>query len=134
MAIHQEIVFKASPEKIYRTLMSSADFGEATNATAEISANPGAEFSWFDGQISGRQIELARNKLIVQAWRAAPWSKGTYSIVRIDLQADDDGTRLIMNQSGVPEGTEAHLDSGWHKMYWQPLGAYLDSENTPMDD
>lgn len=133
MAIHQEIVFKVSPEKLYRTLISSADFGKATNSTAEISANPGDEFSCFGGQISGRQIELARNQLIVQAWRAAPWSKGTYSIVRIDLEAEDDGTRLTMNQSGIPEGTETHLDAGWHKMYWQPLGTFFGNPNTGKD-
>ena len=38
MGIHQEVRFKASPEKIYATLTSGKEFGQFTGAPAEIAS------------------------------------------------------------------------------------------------
>ena len=126
-AIHQEIVFKASPERIYEALMNDQEHGAFTGAPAEISREAGGEFSCHGGQISGRNIELQPNKRIVQAWRAGNWGEGVYSVVKVELDGGDGETRLTLDHTGVPDGTSEHLDGGWHKMYWEPLEKYLAS-------
>jgi len=125
MSIHQEIRFKASPEKIYAALTSGREFGQFTGAPAEMATVDGGAFSFFGGQITGRNIELAADKSVVQAWRAGAWPSGVYSIVRIALEKEGDGTKLTLDQSGFPEGAAEHLEGGWHKMYWEPLRSYL---------
>jgi len=125
MAIHQEVRFKASPQKIYAALTSASNFGRFTSAPAEIAAVEGGAFSFFGGQITGRNIELAADKSLVQAWRAKAWPDGVYTIVRIALEMEGDGTRLTLDQSGIPDGAAEHLEAGWHKMYWEPLRTYL---------
>ena len=126
MAIHQEIRFKASPQKIYATLTSGKEFGRFTGAPADIAAVEGGAFSLFGGQITGRNIELAANQGIVQAWRAGAWPKGVYSIVRFGLEKEGDGTKLTLDQAAFPDGAAEHLEGGWHKMYWEPLRSYVD--------
>lgn len=126
MSIHQEVRFKASPEKIFAALTSGQKFSQFTGAPAEIAAVEGGAFAFFGGQITGRNIELAADKELVQAWRAGTWPSGVYSIVRITLEKAGDETKLSLDHSGFPEGAAEHLDGGWHKMYWEPLRAYLD--------
>jgi activator of HSP90 ATPase len=125
MAIHQEIRFQASPEKIFAALTSGREFAQLTGAPAEIAAIDGGALSFFGGQITGRNIELAPDKGVVQAWRVGAWPTGVYSIVRIALEKDGDETKLTLDHSGFPEGAAEHLEAGWHKMYWEPLRSYL---------
>ncbi len=126
MAIHQTIKIKASPERIYSALLSADEFGQVTGAPAEIAQVEGGAFSCFGGQIVGRHIELDPNKRIVQAWRAGPWPEGAYSIVKFEIAEAGATSTLSLEHTGFPEGTEAHLEGGWHKMYWEPLKAYLE--------
>ena len=94
-------------------------------APAEISRDEGGPFSCFGDRIVGRQVELVPDRRIVQAWRAADWEDGVYSVVRFELREDGKGTRLVFDQSGFPQGEKGHLEAGWPKMYWEPLQEFL---------
>jgi len=124
--IHHEVVFKASPERIYQALTDSKIFTEFTGEDmAQISREAGGTISLFGGYVIGRNIELVPNQRIVQAWRAKNWDDGVYSIVKFELKGQRSETRIIFDHSGFPEGNREHLDQGWHKMYWEPLRKYL---------
>jgi uncharacterized protein YndB with AHSA1/START domain len=124
--IHQEIDFASSPNRIYEALMDSKQHADFTaNGAAAISRDAGGSFSCHGGVISGRNIEVVPNKRIVKAWRVANWDEGTYSIVRIELQDHNGGTRVILDHVGFPDGQAEHLGAGWHERYWDPLRKYL---------
>ena len=126
-AIRQEIVFKASAKRVYDALLDSKQFSEFTGgAPAEISPEPGGALSCFGGMIRGRNIELVPNQRIVQAWRAGNWPEGVYSVVRFELETQGPGAMLTLHHAGFPDGNGEHLESGWHKMYWEPLKKYLE--------
>jgi activator of HSP90 ATPase len=125
-AIQQEVVFRASPKRVYEVLLDSRQFSEFTGgAPAEISRDAGGALSCFGGMITGRNVELIPNQRIVQAWRAGNWPEGAYSIVKFELQAQGSDTKLTLHHVGFPEGSGEHLESGWPKMYWEPLKKYL---------
>lgn len=123
--IHQEVVFKASPKRIYEALMSDREHSAFTGGPAEISRDVGGPFSLHGGQVVGRHIELVPNTRIVQAWRVSTWEDGVYSIVKFELQGQGSETRLVLDHSSFPEEAREHLDGGWHARYWEPLRAYL---------
>lgn len=123
--IHQEITFPANPQRIYDILMGSASHAAFTGGPADISPDAGGAFTCHGGKIEGRNIELVPGKRIVQAWRVADWPPGLYSMVRFELQPKGDETTLVLDHTGAPEDARPHLDAGWHKMYWEPLRAYL---------
>ncbi|HEX3969386.1 MAG TPA: SRPBCC family protein [Edaphobacter sp.] len=125
-SIHQEIDFKASPQRIYEALLSSKDFASFTGAPAEIDPKAGGAFSLFGGAIVGRNVELIPNQRIVQAWRpTGDFPEGTYSLVEIALKPQGSGTRLILDHTGFPEGHYDHLSAGWPSHYWEPLKKFL---------
>lgn len=125
-AIRQEVAIAASASRIYQALLDASQFSAFTGgAAAEIEARPGGAFSAFGGMITGRNVELVADRRIVQAWRVANWPEGVYSIVRFELEPSGTGTKLTLDHLAFPEDAADHLASGWHKMYWAPLKAYL---------
>jgi len=126
-AIHQEVDFKASPQRIYEALLDAKQFSAFTKDTAEIEPQPGGAFKLFGGVIQGRNIELAPNQRIVQAWRPAFWPPGVYSIVKFELVPQGAGTRLILDHAGFSEDKWEGLNDGWPARYWEPLRKYLNA-------
>jgi len=124
-SLHQEVDFKAGPARIYEVLLDATQFAAFTGNPAEIDAKAGGAFSLFGGLIVGRNIELIPHERIVQAWRPAHWDAGIYSIVKFELKPKEDGTLIILDHKGFPEGDFDHLDSGWKLHYWERLKKFL---------
>jgi uncharacterized protein YndB with AHSA1/START domain len=137
-SIHQEIVFKASRNRVYEALTDAKQFDHVVQLSdamktrihpgappTQISPEAGGAFSTFGGLIVGRQIELVPNVRIVQAWRPAYWNPGVYSIVKFELADSGSGTKLILDHKGFPDGDAKSLLDGWNKNYWEPLAKYL---------
>ena len=125
MSIRQEVTFAAPTATVYAALMTSEGHSSFTGAPAEIGTASGDAWSAYGGAIAGRNIEVVDGKRIVQAWRAGNWPEGKYSVVHFELHADGDGTRLVMEHTGYPDGQEPHLADGWHQRYWGPLQSWL---------
>jgi activator of HSP90 ATPase len=124
-SLHQEVVFKAPSSRLYEILLDSREFSAFSGEAAQIDARPGGAFSLFGGKIVGRTIELAPNARIVQAWRPAYWEPGIYSLVKFELRAEGERTRIVLDHWGFPQGKFAGFDSGWPERYWRPLEKFL---------
>ena len=134
-AIHQEIIIKASRARVYQALTDTRQFDRVVHSGSEgmsrgkkpteISPNAGGSFSLFGGYIVGRHIELAPGERLVQAWREISWKPGVYSIVKFELGEQAEGTKIVFDQTGFPQGAGEHLLIGWKENYWDPLRKYL---------
>ena len=119
--IHQEETFEATPAKVYQALVDAAEFAKLTGAPATGTGAEGGSFSLFGGHITGRQVELVPNQLVVQAWRAKTWPAGVYSIARFELHAEGTKTRVVFDHDGFPADMKDHLAAGWISNYWEPM-------------
>lgn len=124
-SLHQEIVLKASPARVYQVLLDSEQFAACTGLPAKIDSRKGGTFSTFGGLIEGLSVELVTNRRIVQAWRPTHWDADVYSIVKFELQPRDTETLVVLDHTGFPEGEFDHLNSGWPIRYWNPLKKFL---------
>jgi len=136
-SIHQEVLFKAAPKRVYDALTDASQFQRVESFSAamksvDVSSHPavisreaGGPFSVFGDYIIGRQIELVPNQRIVQAWRVASWSPGIFSVARFELEEQGSTTKLVFDHIGFPAGTAEHLAAGWRGNYWEPLERFL---------
>jgi len=138
-AIHQEPEFPAAPTRVYAALLDPRQFDRIVefsgvmqamhlkSAGSRISPRAGGSFALFGGYITGRQLELLPNQRIVQAWRAADWPAGVYSVARFELHAHDAGCRMVFDQRGFPDEEAKSLAEGWQSHYWEPIRQLLAS-------
>ncbi len=125
-AIHHEVDFAASPQRIYDALLDEKQFKAFSGMAAQVNRETGGTFLIFEGHIMGRNLELVPARRIVQAWRVVPWPQGVYSIARFELEARGSGTRITFDHTGFPSEEAEHLEIGWHDHYWKALRSYLD--------
>jgi activator of HSP90 ATPase len=126
ITIHQEVDFKASPQRIYEALLDAKQFTTFSTMPAETNREVGGAFSLFGGHIIGRNVELIPNKRIVQAWRVVDWPEGVYSIAKFELKPQGSGTHMVFDHTGFPEELRDHLAEGWEDHYWARLKKYLE--------
>jgi activator of HSP90 ATPase len=131
-AIHQEAAIGASRQRVYAALTDAAQFTRLTTFTdikdappAQIAREVGGAFSLFGGHIVGRHVELVPSQRIVQAWRAADWEAGVYSIARFELKENGAQTTIVFDHTGFPNGRAQSLADGWKSHYWEPLKKLL---------
>jgi uncharacterized protein YndB with AHSA1/START domain len=124
-SIHQEVDLKASPHRIYEILLDSKLFSGFSGEAATIDPKAGGTFTMFGNRIEGRNIELVPDQRIVQAWRAAYWEPGYYTVVRFELKERGGQTHVVLDHTGFHEGQFATLSSGWKEHYWGRMTKYL---------
>jgi activator of HSP90 ATPase len=139
-AIHQEVVFQASPARVYKALTDTQEFDKIVDLSGvrtsgmlpagasrptEISREVGGPFVLFGGYITGRHVELVPGVRIVQAWRTGAWPAGIYSIAHFELVPQGSATKIVFDHTGFPKGAAESLASGWNAHYWEPLKKFL---------
>ncbi|MCA1480924.1 SRPBCC domain-containing protein, partial [Bradyrhizobium sp. NBAIM08] len=61
-------IIPASPEEVYLALTLPNTIRLWTGEVAEMSTEPGSEFSLWEGSITGRNISFEESRKIVQQW------------------------------------------------------------------
>jgi activator of HSP90 ATPase len=121
----------ASPENVYRALLSSKEHSTITGTKASVSSRKGAKFTAWDGYISGRNLALTKGKKIVQEWQTTEWPEGyAPSRLEITLAAKKGGTELGLVQTEVPKSQAAEYRQGWIDCYWEPMKKYFETKKT----
>jgi uncharacterized protein YndB with AHSA1/START domain len=92
MSIHQQAMIPASPEQVYAVLADADALSGLSGLSGKAGRSAGEEFSAFDGNVTGRQIELVPGTRIVQAWRFPRFQEGVYTIVHFTFTAAEGGT------------------------------------------
>ena len=119
--IRHVVRFNAKPRAIYQVLMNSKKHAAFTGAPAKIDAKVGGRFAAWGPHLRGVNVELIKNKRIVQAWRAKSWRKSHYSIATFELKRAKGGTRLVFTQTGIPAKHVRDINGGWKSHYWDLL-------------
>ncbi len=124
--IRQTVEFAASPHEVYEALMDSAKHAQFTGAAARISRNVGGSFTTYDGYSRGKNLKLVPDEKIVQSWRASDWPEGHFSETTFQMKKTRAGTKLVFEQTGVPEEFYEDIAQGWIDFYWAPMKEMLE--------
>jgi len=125
--IRQKVLIpNSTPEAVYKAFLSSEGHSEFTGSPAKITARVGSKFRAWHDYISGKNIALAKGKMIEHEWVTNEFPEGYGpSILKITLRKKEDGTELYMVQTRVPASQVKRYKEGWHSAYWDPMKAYF---------
>lgn len=112
-------IIPAEPEEVYAALVNPIAIKLWTGEEAEMSTEPGSEFSLWEGSISGRNLEFEENKKIVQEWYFGEQEPA--SIVTIKLHPDKKGTSMEVLHTNIPDEDFEDIVEGWNEVYVESL-------------
>jgi activator of HSP90 ATPase len=110
----------STPEFIFKALTNPLTIEIWSGSSAVMEPIAGTEFSLWDGDITGKNLEIIENKKLVQQWYFE--GEEYESIVTILLEATSKSTtRLELLHTNIPEEAFENIAEGWDKYYIKPL-------------
>lgn len=116
----------ATPEEVYIALTNPFTIELWTGEAAEMSTDPGSEFSLWEGSIVGKNLEFDEGKKIVQQWYFD--GQPEPSIVTIKLHADKNATSVELKHTNIPDTEYTGFAEGWDNSYFGPLAEFFEAE------
>lgn len=114
----------APPEEVYWALTKEQSIQLWTGAAVEFIEEANTEFSFWDGDISGKNLEFDYGKKIVQQWYFGEDNEP--SIVTIKLHLDKKGTSLEFVQTNIPDEDYDEFTSGITEYYLGGLADFFE--------
>jgi uncharacterized protein YndB with AHSA1/START domain len=116
-------ILSAPPEEVYLALTNPATIQLWTGEKAEMSAEPGTEFSLWEESIVGRNLEFEPGKKIVQQWY---FDQEEPSIVTIKLHPHKNGTSVELKHTNIPDSEYEAVVEGWNETYFASLEEFYE--------
>lgn len=120
------ILLAAPPEEVYLALTKPQSIQLWTGAEVVFTEAPDTEFSYWDGDIVGKNISFEPNKKIVQQWYFGEGNEP--SIVTIKLHEDKKGTSLEFVQTNIPDEDFTDFTEGIEEYFLGGLDDFFEEE------
>ena len=114
-------ILSATPEEVFAALTNPATIQLWSGDPAIMSTEPGSEFSLWEGNIEGKNIEFEKDKKIVQQWYFGEQQEE--SIVTMKLFAHRNKTSLELRHTNIPDDDYDNIVDGWNNVY---LGSLIE--------
>ena len=115
---------KASAEDIFTALTNPLTIEIWSGASAVMDPVAGTEFSLWDGNITGINLEIEPGKKIVQEWYFEDEdgiASDDKSLVTIKLHNEGNSTYVELLHINIPDEAFDNIVEGWDKYYFKPL-------------
>ncbi|HQG38785.1 MAG TPA: SRPBCC domain-containing protein [Chitinophagales bacterium] len=112
-------IVHTTPDMLYLALTNPTIIKLWSGDDAEMSTTPNSEFSLWEGNICGKNLEFEENKKIVQEWFFGEQQEP--SIVTIILHEHKQGTSVELRHTNIPEEDFKDIVEGWNDQYFGAL-------------
>lgn len=119
-------IIPAEPEDVFAALTNPFTIELWTGYPAVMDANPGTEFSLWEGNITGNNIEVIENTKLVQEWYFGDQEEK--SIVTIKLFENKKGTQVELNHKNIPDDDYENITEGWIEYYFGAIKEFFEVE------
>jgi uncharacterized protein YndB with AHSA1/START domain len=114
----------AEPDQVYMALTNPLTIELWTGESAEMSTEPGSEFSMWEGSILGKNLEFEPNKKLVQQWYFD--GQPEESIVTIKLHDSKGETSVELRHTNIPDEDYDDIVEGWTYSYFGALADFYE--------
>jgi uncharacterized protein YndB with AHSA1/START domain len=114
--IKQTYLMKATPARVFQALTDPKIIKTWSGAPAKMSAKKGASFRIWGGDMFGKNLEVVKNKKLVQEWNTPSFS----SRVTFTIKPKGTGSMVELLHENVPPASVRSYADGWKRYY---LGA-----------
>lgn len=123
--IQQSVEFeKTTAEELFDILLDPRKHAEIIKSEVRISRREGDSFSAFNGMVTGKNLTIVPNRMIVQSWRGNVWKDDDFdSIVIMTFTSTKRGAKIDLIHANAPD--QFVKVEKWKELYWEPMKTYL---------
>ena len=114
----------AEPEEVFAALTNPFQIGLWSGYPADMKAEAGYVFSLWEGDITGVNLEVVPDRLLVQEWFFGETEQR--SIVTIKLKKDGSRTRVELEHTNIPDEVFEEIVEGWKEYYLGSIKGLLE--------
>jgi len=114
----------AETSDVYAALTNPYTIELWTGYPAQMSTEPGSEFSLWEGDITGKNIEFIQDRKVVQEWYFGDQTEK--SLVTITISPDRENSQVTVEHSNIPDEEYNDIAEGWREYY---IGAIMNFFN-----
>ncbi len=113
--VKQTYHIEAPVEGVWEALVNPSEIDAWGAGPAIMDDKEGTEFSLWNGDIHGKNIEVKKNEKLVQEWYSGDWPEP--SIVSFLLTQEANGTQVDLIHENIPDKEAKEIETGWKKYY-----------------
>jgi activator of HSP90 ATPase len=113
----------AEASDVYSALTNPFTIELWSGYPAEMSEEPGSEFTLWDGDISGRNLEFIKDRKLVQEWYFGDQEEK--SIVTIEIKPEGEDSVVTVEHSNIPNDDFDQIAEGWREFYMGAIAAFF---------
>lgn len=110
----------AGTDDVYSALTNPVTIELWSGYPAVMSEEPGSEFSLWEGDITGRNIEFVPGRKVVQEWYFG--DREEKSVVTITIRPEGGDSVVTVEQTNIPDEDFSNIAEGWREYY---IGAII---------
>lgn len=109
-------IINAEPSDVYAALTNPCTIELWSGYPAVMKEEPGTEFSLWEGDIEGRNIEFAKDRKIVQEWYFG--EQDEKSVVTITIEPVKNYSLVKVEHTNIPGDSFGNIKQGWEEYYF----------------
>ncbi len=113
----------AEPSDVYSALVNPFTIELWSGYPAEMSEEPGTEFTLWEGDISGKNLEFVKDRKMVQEWYFGDQQEK--SIVTIDIRPEGESSAVTVEHSNIPDDEFEQIAEGWREFYMGAIAGFF---------
>ncbi len=124
MDFKYELKITADREEVFTALTNPFQIEIWSGHPADMKAEAGYEFSLWDGDITGMNLEVVPNRKLVQEWYFGEQKEA--SIVKIELKQNGAETFVQLQHTNIPDEVYDEITEGWREYYFGSVKEMLE--------
>jgi activator of HSP90 ATPase len=116
----KDFKINAEPSDVYSALTNPYTIELWSGYPAIMSTEPGSEFSLWEGDIIGKNIEFIQDKKVVQEWFFGEQKEK--SLVTITIKPEREHSHVTVEHTNIPDEEFSSIAEGWREYY---IGAII---------
>jgi len=120
----QYTTINAEPEDVYACLTNPFTIELWSDMPAKMEAKAGTEFEIFEGDITGKILELEPNKKVVQQWYFGEQEEP--SIVTFKIHSDKSKVSMELRHTNIPDEAYDEIAEGWKEYFLGRIKEFLE--------
>ena len=105
----------AEPSDVYSAITNPFTIELWSGYPAQMSTEPDSEFSLWEGDITGKNIEFVQDRKVVQEWYFGDQTER--SLVTINITQDRENSSVTVEQTNIPDEEFDDIAEGWRDYY-----------------